>query len=261
MIHFVGKHSINMPTKSKIEWTGSTWNPVTGCDRVSAGCKNCYAERMAKRLQAMGVNKYRNGFDVTLHPEVLEEPLKWKKPRMVFVNSMSDLFHKEIPFEYIEQIFSVMNRAEQHIFQILTKRPKRLVQLSKKFNWTENIWMGVTVENDKYVSRIDDLRKTNAFIKWLSLEPLLGPIENIQLKNIDWVVVGGESGPGARPIKEEWILDIKKQCKAQNSAFFFKQWGGINKKKTGRKLKGRIYSEMPSLPSHSQLSLADFLLK
>ena len=215
---------------------------------------------MAKRLQAMGVKKYSNGFDVSLHPTVLEEPLKWKKPRMVFVNSMSDLFHKKIPFEYIEQIFSVMNRAEQHIFQILTKRPKRLVQLSKKLNWTENIWMGVTVENDKYISRIDDLRKTNAFIKWLSLEPLLGPIDNIQLNNIDWVVVGGESGPGARPIKEEWILDIKKQCKTQNAAFFFKQWGGINKKKTGRKLKGRIYSEMPPLPSHSQLSLDDFLL-
>ncbi|MFH2026699.1 MAG: phage Gp37/Gp68 family protein [bacterium] len=249
-----------MPTKSRIEWTGSTWNPVTGCDRVSAGCKNCYADRMAKRLQAMGVEKYRNGFDVTLHPDVLEEPLKWKKPRMIFVNSMSDLFHKEIPFEYIAQIFSVMNRAEHHLFQILTKRPKRLVQLSHKLNWTDNIWMGVTVENDKFVSRIDDLRKTDAKIKWLSLEPLLGPIENLQLKNIDWVVVGGESGPGARPIKEEWILDIKNQCNTQKAAFFFKQWGGIHKKKAGRILRGQTYSEMPSLPSHSQLSLADFLL-
>ena len=248
-----------MAAKSRIEWTGSTWNPVTGCDRVSAGCKNCYADRMAKRLQAMGVEKYRNGFDVTLHPDVLEEPLKWKKPRMIFVNSMSDLFHKEIPFEYIAQIFSVMNRAEHHIFQILTKRPKRLVQLSKKLNWTENIWMGVTVENDKFVSRIDDLRKTDAKIKWLSLEPLLGPIENLQLNDIEWVVVGGESGPGARPIKEEWILDIKKQCNDQKSAFFFKQWGGVNKKKTGRLLKGRTYNELPSIPSNPQLSLADFL--
>lgn len=249
-----------MPTKSRIEWTGSTWNPVTGCDRVSAGCKNCYADRMAKRLQAMGVHKYRNGFEVTLHPDVLEEPLKWKKPRMIFVNSMSDLFHNEIPFEYIAQIFSVMNRAEHHIFQILTKRPKRLVQISHKLNWTDNIWMGVTVENAKFVSRIDDLRKTEAKIKWLSLEPLLGPIENLPLKNIDWVVVGGESGPGARPIKEEWILDIKKQCNNQKAAFFFKQWGGIHKKKTGRLLQGHIYSEMPSMPAHSQLSLADFLL-
>jgi len=251
---------MSVPTNSRIEWTECTWNPVTGCDRVSAGCKNCYAERMAKRLQAMGVEKYRNGFGVTLHPTVLEEPLKWKKRRMIFVNSMSDLFHKEIPFEYIAQIFSVMNRAEYHIFQILTKRPKRLVQLSKKLNWTENIWMGVTVENDKFVSRIDDLRKIDAKIKWLSLEPLLGPIENIKLKNIDWVVVGGESGPGARPIKEEWILDIKKQCNAQDAAFFFKQWGGIHKKKTGRVLRGKTYSDMPKLPDQSQLSLAEFLL-
>jgi len=236
-----------MSTNSLIEWTGSTWNPVTGCDKVSAGCQHCYAERMARRLKGMGVTKYRNGFNVTLHPDVLEGPLKWKRPHLVFVNSMSDLFHPEVPFEFIERIFDVMNRAPRHIFQILTKRSKRLTRVHHRLNWSENIWMGVTVENRHYTYRIDDLRRTNAKIKFLSLEPLLGPIPDMNLSMIDWVVVGGESGPGARPMKEEWVLDIQKQCKEQGTAFFFKQWGGVNKKKAGRLLSGRTWNEMPPL--------------
>lgn len=236
-----------MARQSKIEWTFSTWNPVTGCDKVSAGCQHCYAERMARRLQGMGVTKYRNGFNVTLHPHVLEEPLKWKRPHLIFVNSMSDLFHPEVPFEFIERIFDVMNGAPRHVFQILTKRSKRLTRVHHKLNWSENIWMGVTVENRHYTNRIDDLRQTNAKIKFLSLEPLLGPMPDLSLGMIDWVVVGGESGPGARPMKEEWVLGIQKQCRQQNTAFFFKQWGGVNKKKAGRLLSGRTWDEMPPL--------------
>jgi len=239
-----------MPSNSRIEWTGSTWNPVTGCDKVSTGCEHCYAERQARRLQAMGVHKYRNGFKVTIHPHVLEEPLKWSKPRITFVNSMSDLFHDDIPFDYVEQIFDVMRRAHQHVFQILTKRSKKLVRAYKRLNWPENVWMGVTVESRPYLYRINDLRKIDARIKFLSLEPLLGPLVDIDLTGIDWVVVGGESGPGARIMKEEWIWDIKQQCDQQNVPFFFKQWGGINKKQTGRLLRGKIYDEMPPLRSH-----------
>lgn len=237
-----------MPQKSSIEWTNSTWNPVTGCDKVSPGCEHCYADRMAKRLQAMGVEKYRNGFDVTIHPEVLDAPHQLKKPQIIFVNSMSDLFHEKIPFEFLEQIFDVMKRCPQHIFQILTKRSKRLKRLHKNLNWPDNVWMGVTVESSHYLYRINDLRGANATMKFLSLEPLLGPLVDINLENIDWVVVGGESGPGARPMKEEWILDIKKQCRQQKTAFFFKQWGGVNKKKTGRRLKGKTWEEMPACP-------------
>ncbi len=241
-----------MPTHSRIEWTGSTWNPVTGCDKVSAGCEHCYAERMAKRLQAMGVHKYRRGFKVTLHPHVLEEPLKWTKPRIIFVNSMSDLFHDEIPFEFVEQVFDVMRRAPQHVFQILTKRSKKLVRVHKKLHWPENVWMGVTVEAAPYLYRIKDLVKTGAATKFLSLEPLLGPLAGLHLEGVDWVVVGGESGPGARIMKEEWVLDIKRKCQAQRVPFFFKQWGGINKKKAGRLLRGRTYNEMPVLLSREQ---------
>ncbi len=246
-----------MNGRSRIEWTGSTWNPVTGCNKISAGCQHCYAERMALRLQAMGVPKYRNGFNVTLHPSVLEEPLKWKRPRVVFVNSMSDLFHDQVPFEYVERVFDTMRRAEQHIFQILTKRSKRLLKLNNKLNWPDNVWMGVTVENQHYTYRIDDLRQTSAKIKFLSLEPLLTPIRELNLYMIDWVVVGGESGPGARPMKEQWVLDIKLRCHKQSVPFFFKQWGGVNKKKAGRLLEGKTWDEMPALESLTgQLSFA-----
>ncbi|MBM4147119.1 MAG: phage Gp37/Gp68 family protein [Nitrospira sp.] len=234
-----------MAGKTKIEWTGSTWNPVTGCIKISPGCKNCYAERMAKRLQAMGQPNYSNGFKLTLHDHVLELPLKWKKPQTIFVNSMSDLFLKGVPTEFIKKVFEVMNRADWHTFQILTKRADRLDSLSRLFSWTPNIWMGVTVENEDYVSRIDHLRKIGSFIKFLSLEPLLAPISNLNLEEIDWVIVGGESGPGARTIKLEWVLDIRDQCKRAGVPFFFKQWGGINKKKTGRELEGRTWDELP----------------
>ena len=238
-----------MSGKSRIEWTESTWNPVTGCDKVSAGCEHCYAERMARRLQGMGVAKYRNGFKVTLHPYVLEAPLLWKKPQMIFVNSMSDLFHPEVPLEFVQRIFDVMSRADWHIFQILTKRSKRLKKLHTQFTWPENVWMGVTVESRHYAYRIDDLRVTNAAVKFLSLEPLLGPLPDLNLEGIDWVVVGGESGPGARPMKKEWVVDIHKQCRQQEVAFFFKQWGGVNKKQNGRLFNGRTWDEMPAIAS------------
>ncbi len=230
---------------TKIEWTGSTWNPVTGCTKISAGCKNCYAERMARRLKAMGQPNYKNGFQVTCHPKSLGLPLKWKKPQTIFVNSMSDLFHRDVPTDYILQIFDVMQRAHWHRFQILTKRSGRLASLSSKLPWAKNIWMGVTVENQKATSRIDDLRKTGAAVKFLSIEPLIGPVTHLDLTGIGWVIVGGESGPGARPMAEDWVLDVYEQCRDASAPFFFKQWGGVNKKKAGRKLKGRTYSQMP----------------
>lgn len=222
-----------------------TWNPTTGCDKVSTGCKFCYAESFARRLKAMGVEKYRNGFRLTLQPDVLELPKKWREPRIIFVNSMSDLFHEKIPFDYIKQVFDVMNECKQHIFQVLTKRSERLLELSGKLKWGDNIWMGVSVENDKYKFRIDHLRKINAKVKFLSLEPLLGPLPKLNLKKINWVIVGGESGKKSRPIKKEWIEDILTQCKRNNVKFFFKQWGGMNKKLNGREINGRTYDEMP----------------
>jgi len=234
---------------TKIEWTESTWNPITGCDKVSAGCLNCYADRMAKRLKAMGLEKYKNGFELTLHEDVLEDPIKWKKPQMIFVNSMSDLFHEKVPFSFIEKIFKVMEQSPQHVFQILTKRSKRLKKLHNKLYWPENVWMGVTVENQHYKYRINDLRTTNAGLKFLSLEPLLDNLGELDLEGIDWVIVGGESGPHSRKIEEKWVLDIKAQCQSQKVPFFFKQWGGVNKKKAGRLLKGKIWDQMPSAKS------------
>jgi protein gp37 len=234
-----------MATHSGIEWTESTWNPITGCDKVSPGCKHCYAERMAKRLQAMGHKNYVTGFQVALHDDVLERPLHWKKPQTIFVNSMSDLFHKNVSLDFIQKIFSVMRQASWHQFQILTKRSQRLKELNSEIDWPDNVWMGVSVETSKYINRIDHLKETDAKIKFLSLEPLLGPILNLNLSNIDWVIVGGESGPGARPIDEKWIVDIRDQCLAADVPFFFKQWGGVRKKKTGRVLQGRIWDEMP----------------
>lgn len=230
---------------SKIEWTESTWNPVTGCTKISAGCVNCYAERMAKRLQMMGQANYANGFEVTLHPHVLDYPLKWKKPQVIFVNSMSDLFHEEIPLEFIQQIFDVMVRASWHTFQVLTKRSHRLAEVAPLIHWPENVWMGVTVENADCEYRIDDLRNVPSAIRFLSMEPLLSGVEDMNLNHIDWVIVGGESGPGARPIQKQWVRNIHRQCRDANVPFFFKQWGGRNKKKAGRMLDGRVYDEMP----------------
>ncbi len=233
---------------SKIEWTESTWNPVTGCTKISAGCANCYAERMAKRLQAMGQPNYINGFEVALHPHVLEHPLKWKKPQMIFVNSMSDLFHDEVPLDFIRQIFDVMARASWHTFQVLTKRAERLAEVAPLLNWPDNVWMGVTVENADCAYRIDYLRNVPSVIRFLSMEPLLSAVDNMNLDNIDWVIVGGESGPGARPIEKDWVRKIQSQCNQANIPFFFKQWGGVNKKKTGRLLDGHYYDEMPKIP-------------
>lgn len=230
---------------SSIEWTDTTWNPTTGCTKISPGCKNCYAERMAKRLNAMGVEKYVNEFELTLHDDALYKPLTWKKPQFIFVNSMSDLFHEEVPEQFIQKVFSVMREAHWHQFQILTKRSKRLLDIALCLDWPQNVWMGVSVENADYTFRIDHLRQTNAYIKFLSLEPLLGSLSNLDLDNIDWVIVGGESGPGARPVLKEWVEEIRDQCLAANVPFFFKQWGGIQKKRSGRELDGTTWDEMP----------------
>ncbi len=231
---------------SKIEWTESTWNPVTGCTKISSGCQNCYAERMAKRLKAMGQANYKNGFALTCHPHALEIPLKSKKPQVIFVNSMSDLFHKDVSDSYIFDVFDIMMRAPHHQFQILTKRAERLAELASELQWAENIWMGVTVEARDYKYRIDLLRYIPACIKFLSLEPLLDDIEVIDLTNIDWVIAGGESGPNCRPIEAEWVRNVRNQCIDSQVPFFFKQWGGVNKKKNGNLLDGRTWQETPS---------------
>jgi len=232
---------------TKIEWTESTWNPVTGCTKISSGCRFCYAEVMANRLKAMGQEKYRNGFNLTLHPDVLNEPYNWKKPKMIFVNSMSDLFHKDIPLNYIQQIFKVIRENPHHVFQVLTKRADILRYYDSEgwLEWPHNLWMGVTVENSEVMNRIDLLRLTSARVKFLSCEPLLSSLPDMNLKGIDWVIVGGESGRTPRPIKEEWIVDIKEQCQQAKVAFYFKQWGGTNKKKAGKMLEGKMYNEMP----------------
>ena len=232
-------------SQTKIEWSESTWNPVTGCTKISPGCKHCYAERMAKRLKAMRQPNYANGFELTIHEHALELPLKWKSPQVIFVNSMSDLFHKNVPLEFLLKAFGVMNRADWHTYQILTKRSGRLRLLDKEILWSKHIWMGVSVESSKYLHRIEDLQQTEAHVKFLSIEPLLGSLTNIPLAGIDWVIVGGESGPGARPMKPEWVTEIRDQCVAADVPFFFKQWGGINKKKTGRSLEGKIWNQMP----------------
>ena len=236
-----------MALSSSIEWTESTWNPLTGCSKVSPGCKNCYAERMALRLQAIGNPNYANGFKITMHEHVLELPIRWNKPQTIFVNSMSDLFHEEVPDKFIFRVFDIMRQADWHCFQVLTKRSERLLDLSPQLSWMPHIWMGVSVENEGYTFRIDHLRGTGAKVKFLSLEPLLGPIPNLNLEGIDWLIVGGESGPGSRAMETSWVIDIRNQCQTANTPFFFKQWGGINKKKTGRELEGRTWDEMPLL--------------
>ncbi len=236
-----------MGVGSTIEWTESTWNPLTGCTKISPGCKNCYAERMSLRLRAMGQANYANGFRLTLHEAALDLPLHWKKPQTVFVNSMSDLFHKDVPPAFIQRVFEVMKRASWHRFQVLTKRSDRLLELSPVLPWETNVWMGVSVESEDYTYRIDHLRQTSAATKFLSLEPLLGPLRRLDLSGIDWVILGGESGPGSRKMDPSWVSDIRDQCKHLKIPFFFKQWGGVNKKKAGRLLEGRTWDEMPYL--------------
>lgn len=250
-----------MATKTSIEWTQMTWNPVTGCTKVSQGCKNCYAERMARRLQAMGVAQYQNGFTLTLAPHVLTAPFDWAKPRTVFVNSMSDLFHERVPFEYIRHVFQVMRDTPQHTYQILTKRHRRLAELGPQLAWPTNVWMGVSVEDQKATARIKPLVATEAQVKFLSIEPLIGPIADLPLVGIDWVIAGGESGPRARPLKKEWVEDVHRRCLSHGIPFFFKQWGRkefnadpndptISKAhefhaKGGCQLNGRVFRALP----------------
>jgi protein gp37 len=234
-----------MAQNSKIEWTEATWNPTTGCTKNSDGCLNCYACTMAQRLQAMRNIRYKNGFNVTLHEDLIDLPLKWIKPRKIFVNSMSDLFHEEIPDEFIYKVFNTMNRADQHIFQVLTKSTDRLEKISRQVNWTPNIWQGITVESYKYIERISVLQRIPAQVKFISFEPLLSEIPNLNLNGINWAIVGGESGKNARPMKEEWAVSIKNQCIDQNVSFFFKQWGGFNKKANGRILEGKTWDDYP----------------
>ncbi len=246
-----------MADVSPIEWTDATWNPVTGRNKISPGCKFCYAERMSKRLQAMGQNNYRNGFSLTLQPQMLDRPLQWRKPRRIFVNSMSDLFHVDVPLTYIRKVFDVMRRAHWHEYQVLTKRSDRLRELSSALHWAPQIWMGVSIENEDYVFRAEDLAKTGAHIRFLSIEPLLGPLHRLSLKGIDWVIVGGESGPGARPINPDWVRELRDRCQREGVAFFFKQWGGVMKSRTGRILDGRTWEELPvSTDRRIQLSAA-----
>jgi protein gp37 len=235
-----------MANKSSIEWTESTWNPVTGCSKISPGCKNCYAERMSKRLQRIGVDRYKNAFELTIHPDVLNVPLSWKTPKTIFVNSMSDLFHEKIPLSFIQDVFDVMKRAHWHTFQVLTKRSERLMLLAPMIEWPDNVWMGVSVESQKYIDRIDHLRAVPSAVRFLSVEPLISRIDKMNLKNIDWVIVGGESGPKARRLEHEWVIHIKNLCKKYEVPFFFKQWGGTRKHKTGRSLLGKTWDNMPT---------------
>jgi len=236
-----------MSAHSKIEWTDATWNPVRGCTKISPGCKYCYAERFAERFRGVKGHPFEQGFDLRLVPTKVDDPLHWKKPQRIFVNSMSDLFHDQVPLEYIQSVFRVMNQADWHGEQVLTKRAERLEELSSELPWAPHIWMGVSVENRDYLWRIDHLRRTKAHVKFLSIEPLLSPLGRIDLRGIDWVIVGGESGPGARPIVGEWVRDIRNQCVKAGVAFFFKQWGGVQKKRHGRELDGRTWNEMPEL--------------
>ena len=235
-----------MANNSHIEWTDATWNPVTGCSKISPGCKFCYAERLSRRLQAMGQKNYRNGFEATLQPHMLEHPLRWKQPRRIFVNSMSDLFHDEVPTVYIRRVFDVMRRACWHQYQVLTKRSERLLELNSVLHWQPQTWMGVSIENEKYLYRADHLRLSGAQVKFLSIEPLLGPLRKLNLRGINWVIVGGESGPAARSMNPDWVREIRDLCNRAHVPFFFKQWGGVFKTRTGRALDGRTWDEMPA---------------
>jgi protein gp37 len=240
-----------MGDNSAIEWTDATWNPVTGCTKISPGCKNCYAERLAERLRAMGNRRYQNGFGVTLHADQLDLPLRWRRPKQIFVNSMSDLFHEAVPENYIRRVFDVMVQARWHVFQVLTKRALRLAELAPRLPWPANVWQGVSVENARYTSRVAELVKVPAAVRFLSVEPLLGPIPRLPLDGIHWVIVGGESGPNHRPVKPEWVRDIRDQCAGAGVAFFFKQWGGRTPKAGGRTLDDREWNAMPRFTSSS----------
>jgi protein gp37 len=242
-----GKLEASMATTSSIEWTEMTWNPVTGCRKVSQGCKHCYAERMAKRLHAMGSDRYRDGFAPTLHYDLLDTPRGWKKPRLIFVNSMSDLFQDAVPDEFIRRVFGTMQECPQHTFQVLTKRSQRLLALGASLPWPKNVWMGVSVESNEVIHRVRDLASVPAHVRFLSCEPLIGPLSKLPLKGIHWVIVGGESGPGARPMNPQWVESIQRQCNRSKALFFFKQWGGVRKDMTGRELHGRTYDDMPVL--------------
>ena len=235
-----------MTHASRIEWTERTWNPVTGCTKISEGCKHCYAERMSLRLRSMGLGKYERGFELTVHPATLTDPFKWKNPSLVFVNSMSDLFHKDVSDRFILSVFDTMNRTKRHTYQILTKRPERAVSLNRKLDWTSNIWLGTSVESERWLQRVDVLRESRANIKFLSLEPLLGPLSSLSLEGMDWVIVGGESGPKSRPMHLAWVREIRSNCIENGVPFFFKQWGGVNKKRSGRLLDGRTWDELPT---------------
>ncbi len=238
-----------MGSSTPIEWTEATWNPVTGCTKISPGCQHCYAERLARRLQGMGNRRYANGFQVTLHDDLVGLPLRWLQPRMVFVNSMGDLFHDDVPEEFVQRAFETMRQAHWHTFQILTKRSSRLAELAPRLGWAPNIWMGVTVESAEYAARLDALRTVDARVRFVSLEPLLGPVHELDLTGLHWVIVGGESGPGARPMRREWVEDVRELCWKAGVHFFFKQWGGPRKKAAGRQLDGRTWDEMPALTS------------
>lgn len=235
-----------MSFSSKIEWTEATWNPITGCSKCSAGCEHCYAATLAKRLKAMGNIRYKNGFDVTIHQDLFTRPLDWKKSKMIFVNSMSDIFHEQVDDKTILQLFEIMNQATWHIFQVLTKRPDRLVELSPRIKWTPNIWMGVTIENTASINRCEKLKKCNATIKFISAEPLLESINTIDLNGIDWLIVGGESGAGCRPLDKQWVIELRDLAQENNVPFFFKQWGGFHHSKAGSELEGKIYKEFPN---------------
>ena len=243
-----------MATNSRIEWTQTTWNPVTGCSKISEGCKHCYAERMSLRLKAMGMAKYRRGFEVSQHKEALGSPSTWTRPTLAFVNSMSDLFHDAVDVGFIRSVFEVMNRHPQHTFQVLTKRPDRAVALDHDLHWTSNVWLGTSIENERRLDRLETVRRTSARTKFLSLEPLLGPLSGLDLSGIDWVIAGGESGPGARPMDPDWVRQIRDLCVARRVPFFFKQWGGVNKKRAGRLLDGRTWDQMPIVLKASKAS-------
>jgi protein gp37 len=248
-----------MANGSRIEWTDATWNPVTGCTKISPGCKFCYAERMSKRLKGMGQNNYRNGFKLTLQPQMIELPLHWRQPRRIFVNSMSDLFHIDVPLAYIQAVFRVMASAHWHRYQVLTKRSDRLLELNSALNWRPQIWMGVSIESEEYAFRADDLKKTGAHIKFLSIEPLLGPLHRLKLKGIDWAIIGGESGPGARPMNPDWVRDVRDRCEREGVAFFFKQWGGVAKSRTGRLLDGKTWDQMPRQSEQDLIQVRTFI--
>jgi protein gp37 len=244
-----------MSDHSRIEWTQATWNPVTGCDKVSPGCAHCYAETFAERWRGVPGHSYEQGFDLRFWPERLEQPLRWRASRVVFVNSMSDLFHESIPDDYVAQVFDVMEKASQHVFQVLTKRHERLAELAPELSWPENVWMGVSIENKRWVCRADALREVPAAVRFISAEPLLGPLVGLDLDGIDWLIAGGESGHRHRPVREEWIVELQERCAEEDVAFFFKQWGGRHSKANGRTLRGREWSEMPTHRSRELLAV------